>query len=1251
MRQAGKRNLLVILTLCMVMTLFVMPSSVFATQTDDSSANVSCAQTSGGRVDLISCLPSGRWGQSIGSVTARTEASSGIAGPIANFLATIPNMIPRILSRSLMTLTQICWNSALALSQFATSFDPLDAAGAKLDSATASLIDSLFEGSIPAAIAVLAILAWVAAAGFQIGSAKEASKRILIMVLCFSSLTILGTGAAKTGENASEPATGSPWWVVRTINNTINDMTVGLDLGSIGGNDSSMMSYKHGGDESTNCQDYLYAMNKQYSEAAKANKRSEESNVVTTINRIWEETALRSWVTMQYGNPSAGGTTSSRVAENAQQAYCHVLEIETNTSPSIQRELTNTAMGLHITDKAATFLFTKNGWIDPQDSRVNDGDTSLERDSYVKETRAGVFWETCATTANGNIYARDGWGTLINNLGDAGTGEIKNGKQVVRVKLGSTEQTRLAPSNDDQIFHAADANNGQNAQEATTTLCQNILKKNTLVLNRDNNYNPGSESSQADTNYGDAASIGWRFDVPNVEGTWREANLANETDDTTANGATKKTIGYMYGNEGVDTLGACGTLIGAICNMLVWGALSLVLIMSKLMLLMMVLFLSVAFLIQAFPIGERPKRVLKNWVTYTCNLSMTGAIYGVLGAIATFICQLTLKFTSGLTNSFMYQLIAGISPALALAVIGMFCSKVLKCGNPFSVNAIMGMAGGTAMSSGIRRGMNMIGRSRMMRTMQNGARHAGGNTGRLSTNGTGTGMAHNGARQSETILDTMSSAQQNALDGRTHNLLNRSQPEYERLEKHGRKSKEWAQMGGDTVRGSLAGARLRMEEANDRFHERRKAANAWGRPDKTDEYMQKLSKRHPEMSPEEVERKAARWNSITAPGRWVWSKTGLKLGADIGLAGSGVAFAARAAASRPLRDAVRNGAGVAFRGAKVAAMAAATTALMSNPITMPLSLVAAGRLATSRDTWRTVASVSRGGLKLKRSLNKLGRVERNPFSSNPSDGTGDATPTSDGKPAESTPNTTTGTGTGDAKPTSDDTPTKSVPKPDDTPTKSIPKGGDGTTPADRTPTAGGKTGGYNSAVRIVRSGMMADFINNQHMSREEAERAYRQAVDSGEFQKSVEGFMREQGWGQSAGESRTAMNDGADDLVDETTGAIIGRQLPSGTKEAALYADAVWSEKVGVGEMPEGVNDSLQQEYMRRNPVWQTPEEHLRMARAEWTSRTGMPGDLMPPGAERAMNPNHVMPDNGPKTSQSKTDGKPEPPSGPSSSK
>lgn len=1219
MKRAGRRNLLVILMLCVVMTLFVLPSSVFAAQVNDSTTTITCANggTDSATSDISSCLPSGRWGNYVGEITSRTEPYSGsnVAGWFSNVKQTISSQTHIALPTILMQLTQVCWSSALSISQFAASFEPMKQAGANIDSAVSTMVTSLMDGGIPATIAVLGIVAWVGAAGFQIGTVKEASKRIVIMVLCFASITMLGAGAAKTGKNATEPATGSPWWVVQTINNTINKLSVNLDLDGMADSDKNMMSYHHAANGAkTNCQDYLYFMHQAYDEQAKSNGNQDTSNITKAINRIWEETSLRSFVTMQYGNPQTTGTSSFRIAENARQGYCHVLEMKANTNTTIQKDLTNKAMALHISDQRAKWLFSVDGWVDPRNPYFTD--KPLERENATYLSRAGVFWETCGTKRNQEIYARAGWATLINNLGDTGTKNIKNGSTKVRVKIDDLDNVK--PTNGGKGVMDAKQNGSEDETiQQTTSVCQTILKQGSVIFSRSTDINKEDDGTykdqQNDTNWGDSATVGWRFDVPNVSGTWSEANLRDAQDDSTVTGGAKKTIDYMYGNNNVDTLGACGTLIGGIVNLVVWGLLSLVLILTKLMLIMMALFLVVTFLVQAFPIGEKPKNALKNWATYTCQLSMVGALYGALGTLATFICGLTLKFTSASSGSFTYQLIAGLSPVLAIAAIGMFCSKVLKWGNPFSINALMGMAGGTAMASGLRKGMHMIGQHRMIRAMRGGFRRGGNGVGRLSTNGTGAGMAHNGARQSETVLSKMSRAQQEALSNGDRNLLNRSQSELEAIQSHGRKSRTWARMDANTVRGSLAGTRLHMEKSHDKFRQRlNTAASKFKGADNTEAFAHRIAQRHPGMSLDKVQRRAEMMNRLNNDGRKLQGAARVA-GAGAAMAGAGLAFAARAA------------------------KAAVTGALFSNPITAPLGLIAAGKLAADRnlhhgiavgagaamDKIRDIKNAALGSMRERAQWrrNVLDMANGDAPLSSPFSGAGDGGSDNgdSSMPSPSAPNpdvpTQTG-GVGGASPLPTDTQTETIPI--GAPTGQIPADAQG----QQTPVLT-----EQSAFNQVREGMMADFTNNQHMSQEEAEQAFQEAVSSGEVDDSVQAYMRQNN--QSPNENATAQPEtNANQPVYNTeTGEIVGETLPSGTMDAAVSSASTWQKATdNATPMPESVNNSLQQAYMRENPVQQSPEEHLRMAQEEWTATTGLPGSTMPSGAERAMNPNGIQP-------------------------
>ena len=173
MRAVLRRNLLLMLLLVLTVTLVCMPASAFAGSnmnagiTENGVSGCVTAGSGTNEYDFSTCLPSGRWGGFVGILTTRTEPSGGLFGPLANAAAYVGTTIRLMLPRMLMMITQVCWSSALAFSQFAASFNPLDTAGAQLDAATSRLISNILAGSIPAVLVVLAIVGWILAAGFD----------------------------------------------------------------------------------------------------------------------------------------------------------------------------------------------------------------------------------------------------------------------------------------------------------------------------------------------------------------------------------------------------------------------------------------------------------------------------------------------------------------------------------------------------------------------------------------------------------------------------------------------------------------------------------------------------------------------------------------------------------------------------------------------------------------------------------------------------------------------------------------------------------------------------------------------------------------------------------------------------------------------------------------------------------------------------------------------------------------------------
>lgn len=675
-----------ILLACLFALFVATPSDVFASGSTATTAT--CQSVDGGDSNPVNCLPSGRWASAIGSIQTRTEPAGGVFKAFYNIGDKVSKAMRLTMPSMLLMVTQVLWNSALSLSQFAASFDVLDTFGQKLDKSIAGVVSGVMSGGVASVMIVLAVFGVVGAAAFGRGSTGTALKRMFATFLSIAIVSVMGAAAAADGKaGTTTPVAGSPWWVVSTLNKQINNMTVSVDLSSaLTGAESNMMSYKHKGRSGHNCQDYVAYMRDEYKATGKS------SAVVLTADQLWQETALRSWVTMQWGNPTAGGQSSKGVAANAQQAYCHVLDMQANTPTEVQKNLTNRELGTFIDSTTAKWIFSPDGWIDPWSTVINQKKEEGWDRTDVYPMRAGIFWETCTTDSSYKAKARDGWRVLINNLGDSGSGEIKgNGGSDLRAGIGGDDDDANLEAVVPQSTASKSLMSAGNATTDTSKVCDVVFTNGAF-------HHSSNKKVDHDTDLGDAAVLGWRFDVPNVSGTWNEANML--IPQSGAQDDVKTTVNYFYGNNEVDTSGAIGTCVGAVVNGSILSLLSLALIVSKIMLLLMLLMLVFAFVIRMFPFGEAANNALKNWFKFTCELCMVGTLYSILGSIATFISSIFLSVTSNMSSTFLYNILAGCSMGIALMVIQLFFSKVLKVRNVFSLGSIMGAVGMGALYNG-----------------------------------------------------------------------------------------------------------------------------------------------------------------------------------------------------------------------------------------------------------------------------------------------------------------------------------------------------------------------------------------------------------------------------------------------------------------------------------------------------------------------------------------------------------------------
>lgn len=693
-----------------------------------------CATGGGGTsTDPTWCLPSGRWGDKVSSVDIRTEDAKGFSS-IGKMLYNTTQTMKLALPNMVLQFTQIFWRSAISFADFAANFGTgsggtdMNGFYAKLDKSAGTLARNFLNGALPAVFTILAFFGILMASVWGKGTVASSSKRLAATILCITALTVTSTAAMHSTENG--PAKGSPWWVVQTANNAVNKMTVGLDLGgALTEGNSNLMAVEHKGSEERNCQDYLWQMHKQYKDATASTGTS--SAVLNAVNQLWEETALRNWVTMQFGNPTAGSQSSKEEAADAQAAYCHVLEAKAGTQTEVQRQLVNKQMSLQVDSKTAAWIFNANNWIDPLAPGVYGGgsETDARDNTGNRIWRLAEFWETCTSKGSqDNVTARDGWGVFVNNMGDNGTGPIKgDGGITLRVGGNATSkegELRNVEPPDSETGGIRSATTGSSAdntarQNATTDVCKTVLLNGngTHQLHRGQDRNSGTEvkddlgtsgsfvttGKQSGTNIGDMATLGWRFDAPNASATWTEANTDG------AYPHVRASLERMYGGAGRDTGGAIGSLIGAVCDGGISMVMSAALIMSKLAMLLMGIFLVIAFMMRAFPFGTAVSNVLRNWFKYLTELAMVGVLYSILGNIATAISAVCLNLTSGMSGTFFYNVFSGCSMLIALLLIKMFFEHVLKVRNPFDLRTVMAGVGGGALYNGLtRRGRSMV---------------------------------------------------------------------------------------------------------------------------------------------------------------------------------------------------------------------------------------------------------------------------------------------------------------------------------------------------------------------------------------------------------------------------------------------------------------------------------------------------------------------------------------------------------------
>lgn len=936
-------------------------------------------------------LPIGRWSNSIGHVYQRTEPAGNLWGNIENLGSYMSRTFNVILPDVFLMITNVMWNTAVAVNQFATSFTPMASFGSKIDAISHALVyggngqAGLVGAGIPAILMLLGVFAWIGGLLFNFGgnTGFTGFKRFLGTTFCVALVLFMGTAAANS--TPSTPAMGSPWWVMKTANTTLNLVTDRIGLDQVAQSTSNQLmasAVNQTGNTTANCQNYLNAMDQQYMRmAGKSSSGVDSSNIVQAINTDWEETALRNWVTLQYGPTFYSGSNAAlkAQADDSQLAYCHVLEAVNGTPDNVQNYLTGQEMGSGAYDpssKTQSYLFSQHGWPQPLDGSVNrqqsagffggstgtdDRNTEWNQNPPYDLNRMSVFWDTCVAS-DGRIHAAPGFANLMGALDNMGSGDGGVGSSGVASIYGSGGKL-LRPGSD-----ANGPNSGyikalqpdENRLNNMDEICNGILDQHASpqVITGGpgavptTTSDPSQEKTYAAAN---AAYMGWLFDVPNETSTWTVAGETPSTSGTdrsatnggmTQNGvnwsqpsqtsqpaayAAKQSIQHMDGVDGYDSLGAFGAAIGSIVSLVTWTMFGLVQIGAKISLVLLGFFLIFALLAQAFPFGRTARQALFNWSKLALSAMSVGTIIGILGMLTVMLDGLFISFMPDMAGTFIYNIMVALSPLFAVAVTETFCQSVLHTGNFLNPKNILGaMLGGEL-------AMNLLKAPSELKGLA--ARATGGLSSRLLSGGrvwhgrlsnmvdaaTGVGRSArqgNAASRASDVLNGLPGAgtgEPMAAAGLSTNTHKAGLLDRiaGNVDADGRQLISDAELDPDSVRAHLATANMNTDR-------------------KTREHAQKLA---------ELREK------------WGWSDRHYRVRKWIGARRAALAHAFNAAravgqgAASPRFKA--HAAHVARTGLKTAAAAA----LLANPLTAGYGLITATKMAANRKNWRSLGDV------------------------------------------------------------------------------------------------------------------------------------------------------------------------------------------------------------------------------------------------------------------------------------------------------
>ena len=652
--------------------------------TDDGSKTV-CNQ--------LDCLPILRWSNTIGGLTSRVDDVS-LFNPRSWFEA-----VPANITGIFLSIGNNLWAAAATIERMADgSAAMLDSFGKMANRFTGAVWNSLSDWRI-LSMAIILVVGTSLWRYIHNGTVQAFGQRMVALILGLAMFATVGIASAN---NPEKPATLTPYWMVTTTSKYIGDVA-----GSA--SDALVDEFDHGGtflahDFSKNatgdllsCRNYLHELHALNQKAAAIDNKSRDT-VLTAMNTMWEETALRIYARTQYGP-----------GENADQVFCRVPEYRAGVTAQNMAYITDQAVNDGSPNKANVAwgggLGDAMAWHpDLWEADLDDKDSTKVANEDVFLDRWVTMWDVCGYgKQRNNLYARSGW-AFVNSIEGSDRGVDKSGDP--SSDKNGTDLVMQCRAAIEAKTDKKDANPNSKLQPSTMfenkTSCPKIGRESVYCREQKGTASNDFVSMKAITN---------KFNI-RTDSNWRSLSQTNNntTDENVIN-AAKRTLSYQQGKVTASELGASVVFsLAAIVNLLIWGVGFGLIKMLTLALACLVaaggLWLGLLFYALS---PDKGKRAVVNAAKRVGGMCAAGSVLGLAAStgclfVTAAMAGLGLINGQGSTtgNTTLFAVASAVLPFVYLWAIRYICVNVWRIGDPFSGEGLFRMIGGQAIMGGLK---------------------------------------------------------------------------------------------------------------------------------------------------------------------------------------------------------------------------------------------------------------------------------------------------------------------------------------------------------------------------------------------------------------------------------------------------------------------------------------------------------------------------------------------------------------------